>query len=60
MQAKPSKDEVFNLMLRVFYRMNTLGRNEMLVTLIVEYPERYQEFIDRMDKEVYNKFMVRA
>jgi hypothetical protein len=44
----------------VFYKLNTLGKNEMVTALVLFYPEYYQEFMDKMDKQVYEKYMVKA
>ncbi len=47
------------MMLKVFYKLNTFGKNEMVTTLL-HYPEYYQEFVETMNKETYEKYMVRA
>lgn len=60
MQTKSNNKHSIEAMLRIFYRLNTIGKNEMLTTILLYYPENYQEFIENMDKTVYEKFMVRA
>ena len=60
MQTKQGSKQAVNAMLKAFYRMNTFGKNEMLTAIFLHYPEYYQEFIDGMDKQVYEKYMVKA
>lgn len=60
MQTKSNNKQSIDAMLRIFYRLNTIGKNEMLTTILLYYPENYQEFVENMDKTVYEKFMVRA
>jgi hypothetical protein len=59
MQTKQNSRQAIQMMLKVFYKLNTFGKNEMVTTLL-HYPEYYQEFVETMNKETYEKYMVRA
>lgn len=47
-------------MLRMYYKLNILEKNEMITAIILSYPDYYQEFIEKMDKKVYEKYVVKA
>jgi len=61
MQTKISnKQKSLEATLNIFYKADDSLKKEILTALMVHYPEQYQEFIEKIDKKIYHKFMAVA
>ena len=56
MQTKQdNKQKSLENVLKVFYKADDALKKEILISLIMHYPDQYQEFVENMDKKTYNK-----